>query len=93
MTLFQNYNKLNKMCWYPWTILMFRLVFGETIEWGFHSAMVDEVDIIQGREHIKGMVVMVGESIELECQVGFTNQNVSHIIYGRLMVRLKTRQV
>ena len=60
---------------------MFRVVFGETMEWGFHPAMVDEVDIIQGREHIKGMVVMVGESIELECQVGFTNQNVSHIIW------------
>ena len=43
--------------------------------------MVDEVDIIQGREYTKGMVVMVGDSIELECQVGFTSQNVSHIIW------------
>jgi hypothetical protein len=39
--------------------------------------LVEDSDTIQGREHIKQMVLMVGESIDLECQVSFTSEPVS----------------
>jgi len=54
-------------------------VFGERMDWGDNPNLVEESDTIQGREHIKLMVLMVGESIDLECQVAFTSEPVSPI--------------
>merc|ERR1712106_365574 len=54
-------------------------VLSETMEWGLNPNMVDEENAIQGREHIKSLVVMVGETTELVCQMGFTSQPVSKI--------------
>jgi len=64
-------------------LFLFRwsFVLSETMEWGLNPNMVDEEDAIQGREHIKSLVVMVGESTELVCQVGFTSQPVSKILW------------
>merc|ERR1712106_1320135 len=56
-------------------------VLSETMEWGLNPSMVDEEEVIQGREHIRALVVMVGESAELVCQVGFTTQPVSKILW------------
>merc|ERR1712106_1210824 len=56
-------------------------VLSETMEWGLNPNMVDEENAIQGREHIKALVVMVGESTELVCQVGFTSKPVSKILW------------
>lgn len=49
------------------------------MDWGDNPNLVEESDTIQGREHIKLMVLMVGESIDLECQVAFTSEPVSPI--------------
>ena len=54
-------------------------VFCERMDWGDNPDLVEESDTIQGREHIKLMVLMVGESIDLECQVAFTSEPVSPI--------------
>ena len=54
-------------------------VLGEQMEWGDNPDLVEESDPIQGREHIKLMVLLVGESIDLECQVAFTSKPVSEI--------------
>jgi len=64
-------------------LFLFRwsFVLSETMEWGLNPNMVDEENAIQGREHIKALVVMVGESTELVCQVGFTSQPVSKILW------------
>ena len=54
-------------------------VLSEQMDWGNNPYLVDESVTIQGREHIKQAVVMVGGSIDLECQVAFTSEPVSKI--------------
>ena len=51
----------------------------EQMDWGDNPNLVEESDIIQGREHIKQMVVLLGDSIDLECQVAFTSNPASKI--------------
>ena len=60
---------------------MFHFTFAlcEQMWWGDNIFMVDESRPIQGREHIKLVVVMEGDSIDLECQVTFTSKNFSEI--------------
>ena len=54
-------------------------VLGEQMEWGDNPDLVEEFDPIQGREHIDLMVVLVGDNIDLECQVAFTSQPIREI--------------
>ena len=54
-------------------------VWSEQMDWGDNPYLVDESVTIQGREHIKLAVVMVGGSIDLECQVTFTSEPVGKI--------------
>ena len=54
-------------------------VLPEQMDWGDNQNLVEESDPIQGRENIKLMVSMVGDNIELECQVAFTSMPVSDI--------------
>ena len=51
----------------------------EQMDWGDNPDLVEESDTIQGRDHIKQMVVLVGDSIDLECQVAFTSNPFSKI--------------
>jgi len=53
------------------------LVFCEQMDWGDNLDLVVESDTIQGREHIKQLVILEGDTINLECQVAFTSQPVS----------------
>ena len=61
--------------------ILLPIVSSETMEWGVNPNMVEEAEFIQGREHIKAMCLMKGQSIDLDCQVGFTSQNVSKILW------------
>eukprot|EP00092_Neocalanus_flemingeri_P084205 GFUD01105746.1.p1 GENE.GFUD01105746.1~~GFUD01105746.1.p1 ORF type:complete len:338 (-),score=66.52 GFUD01105746.1:128-1141(-) len=49
------------------------------MDWGVNPDLVNFHPIQQGTEHIKLMVVMVGDSIDLECQVAFATHPVSEI--------------
>ena len=51
----------------------------EQMNWADNPDLVEESDTIQGREHIKQMVVLVRDSIDLECQVAFTSNPASKI--------------
>ena len=65
----------------PVVILIFysAFVLCEQMDWGENDYLVDESDTIQGREHIKLIVDVVGDTIELECQVAFTSEPVSEV--------------
>ena len=62
-------------------LLALSSVLCEQMDWGENPDLVEESNPIQGREHIKRMVLLVGDNIDLECQVDFTTQNVSEIIW------------
>ena len=68
-----------------WLVLSALMVFNlfpvlsEQMDWGDNQNLVEESDPIQGRENIKLMVAIVGDSIDLECQVAFTSMPVSDI--------------
>eukprot|EP00092_Neocalanus_flemingeri_P005885 GFUD01006334.1.p1 GENE.GFUD01006334.1~~GFUD01006334.1.p1 ORF type:complete len:582 (-),score=133.69 GFUD01006334.1:109-1854(-) len=51
------------------------------MDWGENPNLVKESKPIQGREHIKLLVALVGESIDLECQVLFTSQPIGKITW------------
>ena len=60
-------------------LLLLSSVMSEQMDWGENRYLVDESVTIQGREHIKLAVVMLGGTIDLECQVAFTSEPVSKI--------------
>ena len=64
-----------------WFLVLFLLtsVDGQQMDWGYNADLVEEADTIQGREHIKLVVLLEGDSIDLECQVAFTSNPVSEI--------------
>jgi len=51
----------------------------EQMDWGYNADLVEEADIIQGREHIKLLVLLERDSLDLECLVAFTSNPVSEI--------------
>ena len=53
------------------------LVLCEQMDWGDNLYLVEESDTIQGREHIKQLVMLEGDTSNLECQVAFTSHPVS----------------
>eukprot|EP00092_Neocalanus_flemingeri_P000945 GFUD01001007.1.p1 GENE.GFUD01001007.1~~GFUD01001007.1.p1 ORF type:complete len:271 (+),score=49.65 GFUD01001007.1:585-1397(+) len=54
-------------------------VFSVRLQWEDNPDLVEESVIIQGREHIWLMVAMVGDSIDLECNVLFTSKPLGEI--------------
>ena len=60
-------------------VIYLSAVLSEQMDWGDNQNLVEESDPIQGRENIKLMVAMVGDNIDLECQVAFTSMPVSDI--------------
>ena len=65
-----------------WFFILFSptsVAVGEQMDWGYNADLVEEADTIQGREHIKLVVLLEGDSIDLECQVAFTSNPVSEI--------------
>ena len=67
---------LNRLSFFSLVLLC---VSCEQMDWGDNPNLVEESDTIQGREHIKQMVVLLGDSIDLECQVAFTSKPASKI--------------
>eukprot|EP00092_Neocalanus_flemingeri_P023773 GFUD01025791.1.p1 GENE.GFUD01025791.1~~GFUD01025791.1.p1 ORF type:complete len:435 (+),score=89.08 GFUD01025791.1:146-1450(+) len=54
-------------------------VLGTQMEWANNPDLVDQSNPNQGREHIKFMVVMVGDTIKLECNVLLATQPVNEV--------------
>jgi len=60
-------------------ILSLSSVSCEQMSWGDNPDLVDETNPSEGRDHIKLMVAMVGDTIDLNCRVLFTSKPVSKI--------------
>eukprot|EP00092_Neocalanus_flemingeri_P004324 GFUD01004649.1.p1 GENE.GFUD01004649.1~~GFUD01004649.1.p1 ORF type:complete len:317 (+),score=49.52 GFUD01004649.1:130-951(+) len=54
-------------------------VLCEQMDWGDNPDLVDQSNPDQGREHVKLMVALVGDDIDLQCQVHLTSEPVSAI--------------
>eukprot|EP00092_Neocalanus_flemingeri_P099523 GFUD01126964.1.p1 GENE.GFUD01126964.1~~GFUD01126964.1.p1 ORF type:complete len:265 (+),score=61.44 GFUD01126964.1:154-948(+) len=55
-------------------------VVSQHMDWGDNPDLVEESDPIQGREHIMRLVALVGDSIDLECQVLSASKPVGKIL-------------
>eukprot|EP00092_Neocalanus_flemingeri_P081538 GFUD01101863.1.p1 GENE.GFUD01101863.1~~GFUD01101863.1.p1 ORF type:complete len:252 (+),score=48.56 GFUD01101863.1:180-935(+) len=53
------------------------------MEWGQNPDLLWDFNRTQARNHIKRLVVLVGESIDLECQVLFTSKPVGKISWKK----------
>eukprot|EP00092_Neocalanus_flemingeri_P028573 GFUD01031029.1.p1 GENE.GFUD01031029.1~~GFUD01031029.1.p1 ORF type:complete len:298 (-),score=87.42 GFUD01031029.1:6-899(-) len=62
-------------------MLALTTVMTEQMDWGDNPDLVEEANIIEGRENYKIMVVIEGENIDLECQVLSTSEPVSDIVW------------
>eukprot|EP00092_Neocalanus_flemingeri_P011850 GFUD01012779.1.p1 GENE.GFUD01012779.1~~GFUD01012779.1.p1 ORF type:complete len:305 (+),score=88.90 GFUD01012779.1:157-1071(+) len=62
-------------------MLALTTVMTEQMDWGDNPDLVEEANIIEGRENYKIMVVIEGENTDLECQVLSTSEPVSDIVW------------
>ena len=70
---------MRKNCIVNILIFEFTFLLCEQMDWGDNDYLVAESDTIQGRENIQLIVAMVGDSINMECQVAFTSTPVSQV--------------
>ena len=81
---------MRKHCIVNILIFEFTFLLCEQMDWGDNDYLVAESDTIQGRENIQLIVAMVGDSINMECQVAFTSTPVSQVRW-RIDGKLETK--